>query len=86
MLELLTNMIVWTALGGSVLIIIIVVVKAVATLAGRASMPETSPVLASKQRTCRYCGMVLGEEHKCLNCGAVEQSIGKTKGFKQSSQ
>jgi len=74
MIELLTNMIVWTALGGSLLITVLLVVKVSVSLAARASVPKTSPVVVSKERVCRYCGMVLGEEHKCKNCGAVERN------------
>jgi len=74
MIEVLTDMIVWTALGGSLLIIAIVVMKAVVSLAARASVVEKGhPTVVSKERECRYCGMILGQEHKCSNCGAVER-------------
>ena len=74
MIELLANMIVWTALGGSLLITILLVVKVSVSLLARASLPKTSPVVVSKERVCRYCGVILGEEHKCQNCGAVERN------------
>jgi nitrous oxide reductase accessory protein NosL len=74
MIELLTNMIAWTALGGSLLIIVLLVIKASVSLAARASVPKTSPAVVSKERVCRYCGVILGEEHKCKNCGAVERN------------
>lgn len=72
MIELLTNMITWTALGGSLVIVAIVTVKTIISLAARASVP--SPLVESKERRCAYCGMILGEEHKCKNCGAVERN------------
>ena len=75
MLELLTNMIVWTALGGSLLITVLMVVKVSVSLLARASLPKTSPVVVSKERACKYCGQVfLGSEVKCEHCGAVERN------------
>ena len=53
MIELLTNMIAWTALGGSLLITVLLVIKASVSLAARASVPKTSPAVVSKERVCK---------------------------------
>lgn len=73
MIELLTNMIVVTALGGACLIVVIVVVKAVVALAaaGSITLPDSAVVSVPH---CRYCGQVfLGSEVKCEHCGAERQ-------------
>jgi hypothetical protein len=72
MIELIANLIAVTALGGAFLIVAIVVARAVISLAARASTSSVSVVVS--KRVCRYCGVILGEEHKCQNCGAVERA------------
>jgi len=73
MIELLTNMIVVTALGGSVLIVAVVIAKAVIYLAAAGSITLPDPAVTSVPH-CRYCGKVfLGSEVKCDHCGAERQ-------------
>ena len=76
MIELLTNMIVVTALGGACLIVALVIAKAVISLAAIGSSKGSVSVVVS-EKVCRYCGQVfLGSEVKCEHCGAVRQGEG----------
>lgn len=70
MIEILTNLIVITALGGSLLIVIVVVTKALISLAAMGSQNSDSVVVSEK--VCKYCGAVLTGS-KCNYCGAVRQ-------------
>jgi hypothetical protein len=69
-LELLTNLIVVTALGGALAVVVLVVVKALISLAAIGSSKGSVSVVSEK--VCRYCGAVLTGS-KCEYCGAVRQ-------------
>ena len=71
MIELLTNFIVVTALGGAAIVVALAVIKVVVSLAGLRSSKADSDVVSKK--ACAYCGSLLGEESKCDYCGAVRQ-------------
>ena len=72
MIQLIANMIVITALGGAAIIVALAVVKVVLAFAAavRSSKPDAHVVL---EKTCAYCGHMLGEETQCEYCGAVRQ-------------
>lgn len=69
MIQLIANLIVFTALGGTLLIVIIVVVKALISLAAIGSSKGSVSVIVS-EKVCRYCGAILTGS-KCDYCGAV---------------
>jgi hypothetical protein len=73
MFELIANMIVYVTLGGTLLILAIVILKTVIALVASVSTTLSEPAVVSVPH-CRYCGQVfLGSEVKCEHCGAVRQ-------------
>ena len=71
LIQLLTNAIVITALGGAAIIVALAVVKVVLAFAAlRSSKPESTVV---SKKTCAYCGSLLGDKNKCEHCGAMNQ-------------
>jgi len=76
MIQLIANLIVFTALGGAFVIVAVVVVKAFIALAAIGSSKGSVSVVVS-EKVCRYCGQgFLGSEVKCEHCGAVRQGEG----------
>lgn len=79
MFELLSNMIVWTSLGGAVVVIGIAVADAIIKVAATLSVRNiTLPVPAPAKPTdvCRYCGFKLTES-KCGHCGGSNPQFAK---------
>jgi hypothetical protein len=73
MIQLIANLIVVTALGGSLLIVAFVVAKALIYLAAAGSTTLPDPAVVSVPH-CKYCGHVfLGSEVQCDFCGAERQ-------------
>lgn len=71
MIQLLANMIVITALGGAAIAVALAVVKVVLSFAAlKSSKPDADIVL---EKTCAYCGSLLGDKNKCEHCGAMRQ-------------
>ena len=71
MIQLLTNLIVITALGGAAITVALAVGKAVLSFRASGSSNVDSNVVS--KRACAYCGHTLGEETQCDYCGAVRQ-------------
>jgi hypothetical protein len=72
MIQLITNLIVVTALVGALAVVVLVVVKALISLAAIESLKSDVPVVS--QKVCKYCGARLAENDlKCQTCGAVRQ-------------
>jgi len=70
-IELIANLIVFTALSGALVVVVLVVVKALIALGAFASNDS----LVVSEKVCKYCGqMFLGSEVKCENCGAARQA------------
>lgn len=70
MIQLITNLIVAAALLGALAVVVLVVVKALISLAAIESIKADSVVVS--QSVCKYCGARLGEDDvKCETCGAV---------------
>ena len=72
MIQLIANLIVFTALGGACLIVALVIAKAVIALAAIGSSKGSVSVVVS-EKVCPYCGAVLTGD-RCDYCGAVDRA------------
>ena len=68
--QLIANLIAVTALLGAFAVVVLVVVKALISLAAIGSSKGSVSVVVS-EKVCKYCGATL-EGNECKRCGAVQ--------------